>query len=90
MENVSNEFSKATIEKMINEKAEADWQFVFLSADLDAIGEARDLGVHRHSSKHFIRSGEGSQRVWASLSDTVSDYRSLRRDRIAFDEEDGK
>ena len=44
-ENSSREFRRDQIMKMINEKEkQSGWQFVFLSADLDAINDAMDHG----------------------------------------------
>jgi len=50
-ENSSIEFNKAQIAKMIKERQEKDnWQFVFLSADLDSFDDAGDYGCNKGSS----------------------------------------
>ena len=88
-ENASREFHKEQIEKMVKEKTEkSGWQFVFLSADLAAIGDARAIGIHADSSLVFAKTGKGSAGAWNSLSARTSDYRSARKKKIGFTQGD--
>ncbi len=88
-ENSSREFRKDQIEKMVKEKTEKNsWQFVFLSADLAAIGDARSVGIQADAALLFEKSGKGSAGAWASLSQRTSDYRSARKKKIGFEQED--
>lgn len=87
-ENASQEFTAPRIKERIRERTESGWQFVFLSADLSAIEEARHLGVSRGSSLHFRNSGEGSRHAWQMLSDRSSDFRSGARSDVGFEESD--
>jgi Mg-chelatase subunit ChlD len=90
-ENASREFTKDQIEKMVKVKtAESDWQFVFLTTDLAAFGDARALGIHAGSSLLFVKSAEGSVKAWKSLSRGMSDYRSGRKRQIGFGPGDRK
>lgn len=88
-ENSSREFRKDQIEKMIKERIDKDdWQFVFLSSDLAAIGDARSVGVRGESTLLFRKNGKGTSKAWASLSSRTSDYRSARNKRVDFDQKD--
>jgi hypothetical protein len=88
-ENASREFRKEQVEKMIKEKTEKDgWQFVFLSADLAAIRDAKAVGVAPVASLLYQKSGLGSKLAWASLAMRLSDYRSARLHSLMFLEED--
>jgi hypothetical protein len=88
-ENASREFRKDQIGKMIREKQEkAGWQFVFLSADLDAIGDALQHGIYASSVLAHDKDGHGVSAAWASLSRSISDYRTARREDVSFNEED--
>jgi hypothetical protein len=88
-ENASREFRKDQIEKMIKEKQEkATWQFVFLSADLNAIGDALASGVRAASTLAHDKDGHGVGAAWASLSRRVSDYRSGNKEDVSFLDED--
>ena len=90
-EDSSREFRKAQIESMIKEKSERDnWQFVFLSADLAAINDATDVGIHIDSVLLFARNSEGSNAAWRSFAERVSDYRAARRSGVEFDQSDRK
>jgi hypothetical protein len=88
-ENASREFRKDQIEKMIKEKQEkAAWQFVFLSADLDAIGDALASGVRAASTLAHDKDSHGVGAAWAALSRSVSDYRSGNKEDVSFSDED--
>jgi hypothetical protein len=88
-ENASREFRKDQVEKMIREKQEkANWQFVFLSADLGAIGDALQHGIYASSVLAHDKDGRGVGAAWASLSRSISDYRAARKEDVSFNEED--
>lgn len=90
-ENASQEFSRMQVEMMIKDKSsKCDWQFVFLSADLAALGDAAAVGIAQDSTLLFEKSGKGSAKVWDALSARTSDYRSARKQKMAFEEEDRK
>jgi len=90
-ENASKEFRKNQIEKMIKEKTEKnDWQFVFLSADIAAIGDAKALGMRSDAMLHFQKSSSGSANAWASLAKQTSNYRAAAKPTFSFDEQDRK
>lgn len=91
MENASREFNRAQIQAMIQEKSEKDgWQFVFLSADLAAMGDARSVGISPESSLLFEKSGKGSAEAWGSVSASTSDYRSARKRKMEFGTEENR
>jgi hypothetical protein len=88
-ENASREFRKDQIEKMIKEKQEqSTWQFVFLSADLAAIGDALAVGMSAASTLAHDKNSHGVSAAWASLSRSVAAYRSGQQEDVSFTEED--
>ncbi|MBN2355553.1 hypothetical protein JXO59_05540 [candidate division KSB1 bacterium] len=90
-ENASREFRKDQIIKMIKEKQEKlDWQFVFLSADLDAIGDARALGFQADAVLMFAKSTRGVGDAWASLNEQTLNFRASRKKKFSFDPSDRK
>ena len=90
-ENSSKEFKKDQVEKMIKERTDRDnWQFVFLSADLAAIQDAGNLGIHADAVLLFEKSEKGTQKAWASLTARTSDFRSKRKPKMGFNQEDRK
>jgi hypothetical protein len=90
-ENASREFRRDQILKMINEKEKQHgWQFVFLSADLDAINDAMDQGFQPAAAMAFDQSAVGVKNAWASVSQNISNYRASRSQGVSFSEEDRK
>jgi hypothetical protein len=90
-ENASREFRRDQILKMINEKEKQyGWQFVFLSADLDAINDALDHGFQAKAAMAFDQTGVGAQNAWASVSQNIANYWSSKAKDVSFSEEDRK
>ena len=88
-ENSSLEFRKDQIEKMIKEKQEkSSWQFVFLSADLAAIGDALATGIHATSTMSYDKTARGTKEAWISASMSIAAYRAGRSKDVSFTEED--
>lgn len=89
-ENSSREFRRDQVARMIAQKQEVDgWQFVFLSADLDAVDDAvRQYNVKPTHAMAFDKNAQGSQAAFASVSGNVRDYRRGQRSDMTFREED--
>ena len=88
-ENASREFCRDQIVKMIAEKQEQDeWQFVYLSADLDAINEALQHGFRGGSVMGYDKTSIGSKAAWDSLSKRHKTYRREIQRGFGFIEED--
>lgn len=88
-ENSSREFNRAQIAKMISEKQEKDkWQFVYMSADLNAVDDAISYGVHSRSVMAFDKTGQGYANAMDSLSRKTRDVRQKVSANLAFDADD--
>lgn len=87
-ENASQKYNKDAVRKLIQEKSKKGWQFVFLSADLDSMRDARGVGIQDNASMAFEKTGQGCAEAWSALSLRTGDFRSCRKDRIEFDEND--
>lgn len=83
-ENSSREFRKDDIAKMIKERTEQGWQFVFLTAAFDAFTEARGLGIDPKSSLLFAKTAQGAAAAWASASRAVAERRKDPKRKIGF------
>lgn len=75
-ENSSKEINKNQIEQMIRKRTEAGWEFVFLSADLAAIGDAMRMGFRQEATVAFEKSPEGVACCMESFSSRVLERRS--------------
>lgn len=73
-ENASREFSKSQIRSMISNHK---WEFIFIGADIDSFAEAGNLGIKRSRVANYVKSHEGIERLYCSISD-ATDY--LRAD----------
>lgn len=88
-ENSSSEFSREQVNKMITARKEMPgWQFVFLSADLEAIEEAQSLGVSADATLAFERSSEGNEAAWGAFARRTRAYREAGAEEMRFEAED--
>ena len=87
-ENSSREFNRQQVMKMIKAKKKEDWQFVFLSADLDSIEDALDYGFSHDSTMAYMKSKHGTDKMWKSSSKALSRYRTMACAKVYFDAED--
>lgn len=78
-ENESTEYTLAQIKKLIGECEAMDWTFVFLSAALDAYGDATHMGMKQGNIQAFSRTGGGTDLAFRSLSTNVSKLRKMKR-----------
>ena len=80
-------FHKMSLCKWIAEKTYKDiWQFVFLSADLEAIYDAWDYGISSDSTLGFDHTPDGTTGAWEALSDQTQFYRTNAVDSMSFGE----
>jgi Mg-chelatase subunit ChlD len=87
-ENQSREYTLERVRQLIK-ACEADgWTFVFLSAALDAYGEAGRLGVKVGATQAFEASGQGTRQAMHSLSEGMRSFRERRRMDAAIDSTD--
>ncbi len=58
-ENSSKNYSYTLIRKMIEAKKECGWEFLFLGANIDAVGEAEKLGISRNRAVTYENDRRG-------------------------------
>ena len=83
MENASKEWTKEAVKKLIVELQEKGYEFVFLGADIDAVGVAHDIGIKEENSMKFKKTGVGVQANFKAMNvmiDAVSAGNSLVSD----------
>lgn len=78
-ENESSEFSLERIRALVAEKQAAGWTFAFLSAALDAYGDATRMGVHHGSVQAFAPDAQGVGLAFTSLSQKTAELRERKR-----------
>jgi uncharacterized protein YegL len=76
-ENSSREFNKSQINEMITHQTEVyNWQFIFLSAGMDAVGTAASYGISSSNTMAFAANSRGMNSTYTSMNAAVSSMRS--------------
>ena len=86
-ENESTEYTLPQIKKLFKECEKSGWTFVFVSAALDAYGDAQRIGVRHGNIQSFDKSARGTRLAFESLSTKTSEFRNKKRDMVAADDD---
>ena len=77
-ENASKEFDKAHIKDMIeHQQNKYSWTFMFLGANMDAVGEAKNLGINTDFARTYTANNVGTQSVYNSVSKAIDTMRCV-------------
>jgi uncharacterized protein YegL len=77
-ENSSSEFTKPQIKEMIEHQTNKyNWQFMFLGANIDAVGTAQSFGISGQFASNYTASSVGTDALYTTLSKSVASYRSV-------------
>ena len=76
MENASKEYSYKAIQELIErQQKESGWEFLFMGANIDAIGTAAKMGISANRAANYHADSVGTARNFASVSKTFSAVR---------------
>jgi uncharacterized protein YegL len=79
LENASREYSYAVIRQMIeHQKKLHNWEFIFLGANIDAVGTAAKFGIEEDRAANFHADSHGTKLNYEVISDAVSSLRANR------------
>ncbi len=87
-ENDSSEYTLAQIKTLVKECEKSGWTFVFLSAALDAYGDAERIGLKHGNSQAFDGTAQGTHLAFQSLAMKTSEYRNKKRQFLAAEDDD--
>ncbi|MGA1361863.1 MAG: vWA domain-containing protein [Ilumatobacteraceae bacterium] len=87
-ENQSHEFTLDQVRTLVNDRTADGWQFVYLSAGLDAYADAGQIGYAGGSSQSWKRSSTSSRAMFHSLSKGTSNFRDKKRSGTVASPED--
>ncbi len=79
MENASRKYSLSEVKKMIEERKEKGWEFVFLAANIDAAETARSYGIDADSCVDYVNDAEGNAIKYACMSEAITSVRTSRK-----------
>jgi hypothetical protein len=79
-ENSSRKWTRAQVAQLVRQQAdEYDWHFVFLGANMDAIGEGASLGVRAGNAQTYDHTGKGVRGASLQVSRAVAERRSGKK-----------
>ena len=77
MENASREYRVEQVKKLIEERKEKDkWEFLFLGANIDAIGTAGRLGIDSSRAAQYKSDKQGTVKNYEVLNEAIKEVRS--------------
>ena len=76
MENASKAYTADTVKKMIGDKKEQGWEFLFIGANIDAIGTAKGFGIGADRAVNYHADQKGTEVLFQCVSKAVSGVRA--------------
>ena len=78
-ENASRHYTYARVREMVEHQQEKHgWEFIFLGAGIDAIGEAARFGIHADHAARYVSDHAGTALNYEVLDEAVSCARACR------------
>ena len=77
-ENASCKYDYAKVKAMIEQKTEEGWEFLFLGANIDAIGEASKIGIAHDRSATYLADGVGQTVAYEAIADATCVMRAQK------------
>ena len=75
-ENASKEYSATLVKQMIERQTNVyNWEFLFLGANIDAVGAARDLGIRENCAVDFCCDSAGVALNYEVMAQEVAKFR---------------
>lgn len=71
MENASHKYTYEKVKGLIQAKQEDGWGFLFLGANMDAVTEAANLGIHEDRSVTYVADCAGSAVAYDAVADAT-------------------
>lgn len=77
MENASRTFTYEKVRQLIDKRRrKRDWEFLFLGANIDAIGTAASMGIQADHATSYLSDSQGTQLSYAAVSAAALQFRS--------------
>lgn len=84
-ENASKLFTKDQISSMVQHQKDVySWEFVFMGANIDAIGEGSALGIAATNSMNYAATSAGTHQLYESVSRNMTTYRGGQSQQVDF------
>ncbi len=76
LENASQRFSHADVKRLIDARTEEGWEFIFLGANIDAVGEAGKIGIRADRAATYVADSYGSTVMYDAVAEATCCMRS--------------
>ena len=94
MENASHRYSSAEIKRKIQRQTEKyGWEFIFLAANIDAVGTAESIGIRRDRAANYEQTPMGVDKSYCAMSEAITRVRRNCADQMdlaSYLKEDGE
>lgn len=84
-ENASQEYSYKMVKQLIEKHQERGWQFIFMGANMDAIEEAKVLGINPRRAVSYKNDSKGVELNYIAIGSVLS---TLRSDNCCYEDEE--
>ncbi|MDO4847572.1 MAG: hypothetical protein Q3968_05530 [Clostridiaceae bacterium] len=78
LENASHRYSSDEVKKMIEQKKELGWEFLFIGANIDAVETAKHFGIGEDRAVDYRADEMGTRVLYDTVSDAVCAMRSCQ------------
>ena len=68
MENASNHRTYDEVKRLIEQRREQGWEFIFLGANIDAAAEASRIGIAANRASRYVSDGIGSRIAYEAIA----------------------
>lgn len=75
LENASKEYSGDKVRKMIEDKKKDGWEFIFIGANIDAVGTAKSFGIGADRAVNYHADSRGTEVLYGTVCNAVSSVR---------------
>ena len=84
-ENASRRYTLEQVRSMVTHQRDVySWEFVFMGANIDAIGAGTSLGVMASNSVNYVASKSGTHELYGSVSRSLGNYRVSSAKQVDF------
>lgn len=75
LENASKKYSSAEVKKMVEQKKEEGWEFIFLAANIDAVETAKRYGIEEDRAVNYVCDEVGTRKNYNALDKAIRSFR---------------
>ena len=75
LENASKKYSSEEVKKMVEQKKEEGWEFIFLAANIDAVETAKKYGINEDRAMNYVSDEVGTMTNFNVLDKMIRKFR---------------